>query len=417
MKRKWVVTAVIVLAAAAIVVYSMSRHQTNKVHVRTFVVQPRAVQSSILASGSFEYKNRTELRSQISGQIISLPVREGSRVKEGQIVLRINPQTYQANVEQQQANVDLQRYAIREAKLKLQNIKLQWNRKRHLYNQGLLDANTYDQLTNEYQLAKVAVHSAGQSLSEAKAQLSYAKEQLAKTVIRAPIAGIITSLNVKLGESVIPGTTNIPGSTLMTIGNPSEILAKVDVDQADVANVAKGQPASVQAISFPGDNLKGAVSFISAASEAVTGKKASSTDQGQGFEVKIRIHQKKKLDIKPGMNCRAEIFTQTSKNTLAVPIQAVLFTHRHPSTKARQQSHNQQIVNQAGAYVFIDRHGIARKHTVTLGISSDNWQAIVKGLKKGEKIITGPYTALHSLSDGSAITSISASLEHSHTHG
>jgi len=390
MQRKWLLAAGIAALLAVIVVAALMHKGGNALAVTTMRVKPRTVQSSILASGQFKYKDQVELRSQISGQIVSLPVQEGDHVKSGHVVLRIDPKTYQANVDQQKAQVALQHYSIHNAKLKLDNLKLEWHRKTKLYKKGLLDANSYDQITNQYQLAQVDLSSAKESLSQAKAQLQYAQEQLAKTVIRAPLDGIVTSLNVKVGESVIPGTTNIPGSTLMTIGDPSELLAEVYVDEADIANVAVGETAEVTSTSYPGKSLTGKVTFVAPAATTMPGQ------QGQGFKVKIRVRNPDDLAIKPEMTCRAEIHTQSASQTLAVPVGAVLF----------EQSGKQQktLYEHQGAYVFVDRNGKAARQKVTLGISSDSWQVIQSGIKKGDKIITGPYQILHSLSAGSSVT-------------
>ncbi len=389
MKRKWLIAGGIAVLLAIVVLLALTRHRGNALAVTVASVQPRTVQSSVLASGQFKYKDQVELRPQVGGQIVALPVEEGDHVNQGQVVLRIDPKTYEANVAQQQAQVELRRYAINEAKLKLANLKLEWQRKSKVYKQGLLDANTYDQLTNQYRVAQVALSSARESLSQAQAQLQYAEEQLAKTVIRSPLDGIVTSLNVKVGESVIPGTTNIPGSSLMTIGDPSELLAEVYVDEADIAHVTTGETAQVTSTAYPNDSLQGKVTFVAPAASTMPGQ------QGQGFKVKIRVDNPKHLAVRPDMTCRAEVNTQSAKKALAVPVGAVLFSNKKKPTK--------KLFNEQNAYVFIDKNGKARRRHVELGISSDTWQVISAGLKAGEQVVTGPYQTLHSLTPGATV--------------
>lgn len=388
-KRKWLIAGGIAVLVVIIVVVAVLHNGRNALAVTTMDVAQRTVKSSVLASGQFAYKDQVELRPQVSGQIVALPIAEGDRVKENEVVLQIDPKTYEANVAQQQAQVQLQRNAINEAKLKLDNLKLEWQRNTKLYKQGLVDANSYDSLTNQYHLAQVALASAKKSLSLAQAQLSYQQEQLAKTVIRAPLDGIVISLNVKVGESVIPGTTNIPGSSLMTIGDPSNLLAQVNVDEADVAHIALGEHAEVTSAAYPNTTLAGTVKFVAPSATTMPGQ------QGQGFLVKIRIARPQKLDIRPGMTCRAEIYTQSTKNALAVPVGAVLFSNGTGQAKS--------LFNTSGAYVFVDDHGKAERRKVKLGISSDVWQDIKSGLKPGDKVITGPYDVLHALADGAAV--------------
>lgn len=389
MKRKWLIAGGIAALIAIVVIVALARRGGNALAVTVAKVEPRTVRSTVLASGQFTYNDLVELRSQVSGQIVALPIQEGDHVEENEVVLRIDPKSYAANVAQQQAQVSLERYAIHEAQLKLDNLKLEWQRKTKIYKQGLLDANTYDQLTNQYHLAEVQLSSAKESLSEAQAQLQYAQEQLAKTVIRSPLTGIVTALNVKVGESVIPGTTNIPGSTLMSIGDPSELLAEVNVDEADIAHVQLGEDAEVNSTAYPNDTLHGKVTFVAPAATTMPGQ------QGQGFKVKIRVENPKALAIRPDMSCRAEIETQSATNTLAVPVGAVLFSGQGRPAKA--------LFSNAGAYVYVDAGGKAQRRDVTLGISSDEWQEIKSGLKAGEQVITGPYQVLHSLGTGAAV--------------
>ncbi|MGH8427217.1 MAG: efflux RND transporter periplasmic adaptor subunit [Gammaproteobacteria bacterium] len=390
MKRKWLVALAIAVLVAIVVIVGVAHHGKNALGVTVDKVVTRTVQSSILASGQFAYKDQVVLRPQVDGQIVSLAVAAGDKVKQGDVVLRIDPKTYQANVAEQQAQAALQRYAISQAQLRLDNLKLQWERNTKLYKKGLIDANSYDELTNQYHLAQVAVSSSRESLSVAAAQLQFAQEQLAKTVVRAPLSGIVIALNVKVGESVIPGTTNIPGSSLMTIGDPSELLAEVNVDEADIAHASLGETAAVTSTAYPNDTLHGQVTFVAPAATTMPGQ------QGQGFLVKIRLPNPHGLAIRPNMTCRAEIYTQSAKDTLAVPVGAVLFANQIKPSKA--------LFSDQGAYVFVDDGGTAKRQDVTLGISSDTWQEIKSGLKAGQQVITGPYEVLHALAAGASVS-------------
>lgn len=390
MKRKWFIVGGIVVLIIVIVGFAVGSGGSDAPAVTTATVKPHNIKSSVLASGKFSYKEQVELRAEVSGRIIALPVEEGEHVKKGDVVARINPRTYQANVDKQQARVAMQKYGINEAKLKLKNIKREWQRNTTLYNQGLIDANSYDKITNQYHLAQVALSTAKKNLNLSQAQLDFTQEQLGKTVIRSPLTGIVTSLNVKVGESVIPGTTNIVGSALMTIGDPSALLAKVYVDEADIAHIATGEKAEVVSTAYPDATLSGSVKFVAPSAMTIPGQ------QGQGFEVKIRINQTDKLDVRPGMTCRAEIYTRSTKDTLAVPVGAILF-----SQQSGKQS--KSLFSAAGAYVYVVKNGKAERRDIKLGISSNTWQQVKSGLEKGDKIITGPYQILHSLTPGASV--------------
>ena len=230
-----------------------------------------------------------------------------------------------------------------------------------------------------------------ESLRIAQAQLSQAQETLAKTVIRTPIDGVVTRLPVKVGETVIAGT-NIPGSTLMSIANPAEIIADVQVDEADIAHVKPGTEADLHAVSFPHTRLKGKVIFI--ASSVTQNLTTTTATAGRNFEVKIALQGKDLPHILPGMSCRAEIFTRSAPNALAVPVQAVLYEDKAGARNLDADS---------GAYVFVVSNGKVQKTPVTTGLSSDTWQAISKGLQAGEQVVSGPYQTLHALTAGQAV--------------
>ncbi|MGH8284009.1 MAG: efflux RND transporter periplasmic adaptor subunit [Gammaproteobacteria bacterium] len=393
-KRKlWITLAIIAGIIILVGISRLASHgDTQKVDVAK--VEARTIRSSILASGQLIYLNPVELKPEVIGKITEIPVIEGQMVKQNQVVLRLDPTLYAAAVAQQQAAVQQAQIAIETQKLSIANLQLQWNRQQALFKQHLVDANTFDQLTNQLDIAKVQLDSQKEALAIAQAQLGQAQENLAKTVIRSPIDGMVTSLPVKVGETVITGT-NIPGSTLMEIADPAEVLADVQVDEADIANLKLNEDANINAVSYPNDTFHGKVQFIAA---SVTDNSLSTTttaQQGVTFEVKIGLTDQKLPRVRPGMSCRAEIFTQSTPNAIAVPLQAVLYEN-NPNSKSLEPT--------SGAYVYVIRDGKAHKVPVTTGVSSDTYQEIASGLKAGETVITGPYTTLHALSDGANVS-------------
>lgn len=357
-------------------------------------VEPRTIMSSILASGELQYLNPVELKPEVIGKISEIPVKEGQRVHKGQIVLRLDPVLYQAQVTQQQATVQQAEIAIESQKLTVANLQQQYDRQQALYKQHLVDANTFDNLGNQLDLAKTEMQNRQQELEIAQAQLAQAQQNLSKTVITSPIDGMVTSLPVKVGETVITGT-NIAGDTLMDIADPSVVLADVQVDEADIANVKLGEDANIDAVSFPDRTLHGKVQFVASSVTDTTGTATASASQGRTFEVKIGLTDKDLPLLKPGMSARAEIFTQSTPDTLSVPVQAVLYEN-DPDSKSLEPM--------AGAYVYVVTDGKAHKATVTTGVSSDTYQAVLTGVKAGDVVVSGPYQTLHHLTDGTAVT-------------
>ena len=390
-KRKlWIALAIVVGIIILVLIGGLvGRQDTQKVDVAK--VTARTIRSSILASGQLVYLNPVELKPEVIGKITEIPVVEGQLVKKNQVVLRLDPQLYAAAVAQAQAGVEQAQIAIESQQLSIANLQLQYHRQQALYKQGLVDANTFDQLGNQLAIARVQLDSLKEALRIAHAQLNQAQQNLSKTVIRSPIDGMVTSLPVKVGETVITGA-NIPGSTLMEIADPAEVLADVQVDEADIANVKLGEEASINAVSYPNNTFHGKVQFVAASvtDNSTTALTATAVQQGVTFEVKIGLTDLHLPRIRPGMSCRAEIFTQSTPNAIAVPLQAVLYEN-NPNSRSLEPT--------SGAYVFVMRNGKARKVPVTTGVSSDTYQEINSGLKAGETVITGPYLTLHHLTD------------------
>ncbi|HET7570568.1 MAG TPA: efflux RND transporter periplasmic adaptor subunit, partial [Gammaproteobacteria bacterium] len=288
----------------------------------------------------------------------------------------------------EEANVKMAKIAIKQQRLTIKNLQNDWQRKKKLFDQGLIDTASYQNATNQLAIARAELASRQQALSLNKAQLAKAREQLNRTIIRSPMDGIVTQVDVKPGETVIAGTTNIVGSALMNIADPSAMFAEVRVDEADIAHIALGQHVDVIAVAYPNDSLDGKVTFIGTSATTATGH------QGLSFKVKVLLAKSDKVDLRPGMSCRAEIHTRSSHDTLAVPVQAVMYTaadRRHASADS------------ASGYVFVVDHGHVKKETVTTGISNDRSIAIVSGLEAGDKVVTGPYETLHHLKTGDAI--------------
>ena len=390
-KRKGLIAAGIAAAGVILVLIGVAGHRDAGPKVEVSRVEPRLVRSSILAGGVMNYLDPVELKPQVIGRIVAIPVKEGQHVTAGEVVLRLDPREYQAAVQQAEASVQQAQTAIEAQRLTVVNLALQLKRQRAIFQRGLVDANSFDNLQNQYDIARVQLQSQREALGIAQAQLGQAQQTLAKTVIRSPIDGVVTRLPVKVGETVIAGT-NIPGSTLMSIANPAEIIADVQVDEADIAHVKPGTVADLHAVSFPNAKLRGKVTFI--ASSVTQNPAGAAVTAGRNFEVKIALQGKDLPRILPGMSCRAEIYTRSAPNALAVPVQAVLYAD-HADAKSLDST--------AGAYVYVVRAGKTVKVPVTTGISSDTWQAINAGLKAGEQVVSGPYQTLHALSAGEAV--------------
>ncbi|MDR0781879.1 MAG: efflux RND transporter periplasmic adaptor subunit [Pseudomonadales bacterium] len=385
MKKSLMFAAII---AAVVILALMRRGATgNETAVTLETLSLHEIRASILASGKLSNEEEVMLSTEVIGKVSALHVEEGDAVTEGQLLLQIDDEAPRALVGQQQASVRIQEVAIAAAKLKLDNLQLAWNRKKMLHERGLLTGgdDAFESSTNELDLARLDIQSREAALQQARAILAEAEKNLAKTRVYSPLTGIVTSLNIKVGETAISSTTNVPGSSLMTIANPASINTEVNVDEADIANVQVGQEAEIVAIAYPNQPMKGVVRSI-----AVSAKQSAGS-QSLSFVVKIGFTDTAGVLLRPGMSSRAEIFTHTGDATLALPIQAIRLTE-DTSTGLKQY------------HAFRAENGVARKVVLKVGISDDSYQEVVEGLKAGDKIITGPDRALRNLEDGDAIT-------------
>jgi len=354
-------------------------------------VEYTLIKSSILASGTLAFREQVQLRSEVIGRVIELHVAEADQVKKGDPVITLDPKTYQAQVDQAEARVRISQIAIERQRLLIQTLSDRFERQKTMYAKNLVDQDSYEALESELALARVDLRSSQESLSQARAALDQAEELLAKTRIKSPIDGVVIQVDVKVGETVIAGTTNIPGSTMMVIADPSETLTEVQVDEADIAQVRENQKADIFTAAYPDTPLAGTVQSIASVARAKPGQ------QSLSFLVKILLDEQDTMVIRPGMSVRADIYTASSEETLAVPVQAVRYDEdADEGTKGKNEQ----------AFVFVMENGKAVRKDVETGISSDSDQEILDGLQEGESVITGPFRVLRHLQDGEQVKEI-----------
>ena len=402
MKKKLIIAGVI--AAVVALGYFKQSGNSDAISVNIAAAKVEEIKTSILASGTLIYKDQVQLRSEVIGQVSELFIEEGDNVSQGQVLMRLDQRSFNADVEQQQAYVRMQTIAIERQKKQLDNTKAKWLRNKNLYERKMIGQDAFELIDNQHDLAKIDLRSRQEALTQAQATLDKALERLEKTVFRSPIDGIATSVDIKIGETAISGTTNIAGSNLITIADPASILVEVQVDEADIANVRLDQDVDVYAVAFPDDALKGQVKTIA------TSAKRASNREGLSFTVKILLESDENIDVRPGMSCRAEIFTKVKGNTIAVPIQSVIFEESEgegSDVKVRGRRGGVRIGSSGNStmtsHVFVLIDGKAVKRDVELGISNDELQEVTKGVDLDEDIIIGPSRLLGKLKDGDAV--------------
>ena len=361
---------------------------TDAKQVEIQKVEYKLIKSSILASGTLAFREQVQLRSEVIGQVTELHVEETDQVKKGDMVITLDPKTYQAQVEQAEARVRIQRIAIERQHLLIKTLSDRFARQQAMFAKNLVDEDSYEAVESELALSKVDLRSLQESLAQASAALDQSEELLSKTRIRSPIDGVVIQVDIKVGETVMAGTTNIPGSTMMVIADPSETLTEVQVDEADIAQVREGQNADIFTAAFPDTPLSGTIQSIASVARQSPGQASLS------FLVKILLEEQDTMIIRTGMSVRADIYTQTSEETLAVPVQAVLYDEE---TDEKDEGKKEQT------YVFVMEDGKAVRKDVEVGISSDSDQEIKSGLEEDEIVISGPFRILRHLNDGEEV--------------
>jgi HlyD family secretion protein len=359
---------------------------TDAKQVEIQKVEYKLIKSSILASGTLAFREQVQLRSEVIGQVTELHVEETDQVKKGDPVITLDPKTYQAQVEQAEARVRIQRIAIERQHLLIKTLR--FKRQEIMFAKNLVDEDSYEAVESELALSKVDLRSLQESLAQASAALDQSEDLLSKTRIRSPIDGVVIQVDIKVGETVMAGTTNIPGSTMMVIADPSETLTEVQVDEADIAQVREGQNADIFTAAFPDTPLSGTIQSIASVARQSPGQASLS------FLVKILLDEQDTMIIRTGMSVRADIYTQTSEETLAVPVQSVLYDE---DTDEDDEGKKEQT------YVFVMEDGKAVRKDVEVGISSDSDQEIKSGLEQDELVISGPFRVLRHLNDGEEV--------------
>ena len=361
---------------------------TDAKQVEVQKVELKLIKSSILASGTLAFREQVQLRSEVIGQVTELHVEEADEVMKGDPVITLEPKTYQAQVDQAAAQVRIQQIAIERQRLLISTLADRFERLKVMFTKNLADEDSYESLKSDLALARVDLRSLQESLAQGRAALDQSEELLSKTRITSPIDGIVIQVDIKVGETVIAGTTNIPGSTMMVIADPSATLTEVQVDEADIAQVREGQRADVFTAAYPDTPLSGTIQSIASVARQTPGQASLS------FLVKILMDKQDRMMIRPGMSVRADIYTQTSDETLAIPVQAVLYDE---DTDQDNEGEEEQT------YVFVMQDGKAIRKDVEVGISSDSDQEITDGLEEGELVISGPYRILRHLMDGEGV--------------
>ncbi|MGB0175685.1 MAG: efflux RND transporter periplasmic adaptor subunit [Owenweeksia sp.] len=371
--------------------------------VETGKVKTTSILESVVASGKIQPEVEVKISSEVSGEIIQLPVEEGQKVKKGDLLVKINPDIYLAAVNRSQATVNSSRSAVSTAKAQLIEAEKIFNRNQKLYNQKVISDSEFEAIQRAYEVSKLNVESAQYQLQSALATANEARDNLSRTTIYAPQAGTISMLNAEVGERVV-GTAQMTGTEIMRIANLENMEVLVEVNENDIIRVSESDTAIIEVDAYLGREFKGVVTEI-ANSAKIEG---FSTDQVTNFEVKVRILKESYQSVvkdssrspfRPGMTASVEIQTERRNGILSVPIESVT-TRTDTSTSARsykigrEDNEDDKDNDEEYEVVFIYKDDKAVLQVVKTGIQDDEFIEITSGLEEGQEVITGPYSTV-----------------------
>ena len=403
MKKQHLLVAGLALLFAVPVVLKFTRAAPAQA-VDVEKIAYRDIKLSVLASGHLLYEEQVLLSPEVIGKVSTIFVKEGQQVGKGEILLHLDDQSYRAEVAQQEAAVRQQRINIEQQQLNLANQENQMKRKVELHRVKMISDSAIDDSRFAVDGARIELRNSRSRLEQAEAVLRQSNERLAKTSVRAPIGGTITALEIKVGETAVASQVGIAGSSLMTIANTSTMMTEVNVDEADIAKIAVGQEVAIHTAAYPDTELKGTVAIIPLSPKQTPGAAQAGASLARTYNVKVKLLDTQKLSLRPGMTCRAEIFTASSGKSLALPLQAVLSNNDESTDVAGKKGSREKVQVKTESWVFIDHSGKAEKRVVTVGVSDDSQQQILTGVKAGEAVITGPYKILRHLKPGDRVT-------------
>jgi HlyD family secretion protein len=436
MTKKRAIIAVVALVVVALVVWgSVAFTGSSAPEVTTGKVGREDLASVVSASGEIKPKTYVNIGANAFGKIVRLYVKEGDHVKKGQLLAQLENVQSSADVSAMRAGLDVSRTdavaaqaGLERAKADEERTRLDWQRAQGLYQSGLIPKADYDARKSAFDAAAAALaqakaqnESASKRIAQNAATLTRASDVLSKTQYLAPYDGVVTSLPVREGETVVVGIQNSPGSTLMTLADMSVITAEVRVDETDIVNVKLGQAAEISIDAIPGKKFPGTVTEIGniailRSTGLATSQTTAGTQEAKDFKVVVTLTNPPE-NLRPGLSTTAKITTASRQNALAIPLQALTLRNKadleekKPGAKggaveaAGPTAKKDTKEELQGVFVITGKGKQSKVQfkPVETGITGTTNVEVVTGLNDGDEIVTGSYKVLRSLKNGATV--------------
>src|SRR5436190_5514267 len=419
-RRKIIVFSVIGLVLVGLTLAAIFRKREAVITVQTEKVARRNLTETVVANGKIQPVLQVKISPEVSGEIIDLPVKEGQSVKKGDLLVKIKPDSYVANVRSAEAQYLSSASGKDLAKASMKKAELEFKRNEEMFIGKLESESTFLEFKTGFEVAEAQYESATHQVAVAKAALDRSKEELAKTTITSPLDGTISKLNSRLGERVV-GTAMMTGTEIMIVSDLNAMEARVDVGEIDVVLIKPGQKTQLEVDAFHDRKFKGTVTEIANSSKDAGVQGSGGGGQSQEatkFEVRIRVDEKEEL--RPGMSVTADIETRYRTNVLTVPIQSVTTRLPKGAVDEKQKktarkdeedlpekkpgSKKQDEANRPMEVVFVTGSDTVKMVKVKRGIGDDEYLEITEGLTEGQEAVSGTYKAINrELEDGKRI--------------
>ncbi|RRJ94383.1 efflux RND transporter periplasmic adaptor subunit [Opitutaceae bacterium TAV4] len=430
--RLYLLLLVVVAAIAGGWFYYWTRQHEQPTAITVEKAIVKTITQTVSATGKIQPEVEVKISPEVAGEIIELPFREGADVKKGDLLFRIKPDNYQAQVEQQEAALADAQARHLQAKSQLIKAEADHRRAAELFKKGLISDSDQLNASTELDIARTSVEAAAAQIRRAEGTLKQMRDLLDKTTVYSPIDGTISLLSSELGERVV-GTGQFAGTEILRVANLGDMEVRVKVNENDIINVKIGDRARVTIDAFPRRTFDGTVKEI-ASSATTTG--ANTQEEVTNFEVRVRISSGDAA-LRPGMSASAEIETQTVENVIAVPIQSVTVRTREGSKtmeqlaserdrdaketqgdgaatavnvrQERERARSDRDALQRVVFIYhpggANGTGVVQQIPVTTGIADTTHMEIKTGVKPGDEIVSGSFSAItRILKDGAAVT-------------
>ena len=406
-KTIYILLAVAVVLIGTLIGLSKSGVIGNKdkgTEIEIANVAASTIVETVSATGKIQPEIEVKISSEVSGEIIALNVKEGQVVKKGDLLVKINPDLYTSSYNRTVSNLSGTKAGLNQSEASYKEAKANYDRNKSLYDKGIISRADWDKAVASFEVAKANKQNAYYNVQSASATVLEAKDNLGRTTIYAPADGTISVLNVELGERVL-GTQQMAGTEILRVANLNNMEVEVDVNENDIVKIKVGDEANVEVDAYLKKQFKGIVTSISnSASSTLT------ADQVTNFKVKVRILKESYQDLlqgkpstyspfRPGMTATVDIITNTKSNILTVPISSVVVKSDTAAVKEIKvedpnEEKSKPKSDKKFECVFVKVGNKAKIRVIKTGIQDDTNIEVLSGLKKGDVVITGPYTTV-----------------------